>query len=329
MILKPFKGLWLHGVAAIWLWLLLFTVGCSSVASTVEKTSDQIGYQTQKIVRQISPFKSDLKPFLAVYRFENKALMAGKTFQPVFQEGIIRRLENKCGTVVALPAQQIDQLSALDALPRLPSGALDNFALAQMGRRIGLNAIAVGALNNINLTKEIQGVFSRETHYFIQVTIRLQVFDTATATKILDEIFDKEMEVDEMEYSSIQTNQKVNMAWLQDAFEQMIMKMANRLCEALFNLSWSGFVVGTEGNLIQLSSGSRVGLKPGLVLEVFDSSEIITGVNGQRYIVPGLKVGEVKVKTVFPDRSEAEPVSGDDIREGSILISPIFKPGTI
>jgi hypothetical protein len=319
MILNRFKGFWLHGLAAIWLWLLLFMVGCSSLASTVEKTSEKMGYQTQKIVRQISPFKSNLKRFLAVYRFENKALMAGKSFQPVFQEGIIRRLENECSTIVALPAEKIDQLSRLDTLPRLPSGALDNFALAQMGRQIGLNAIAVGALNNINLTKEIQGVFSKEAHYFIQVTIRLQVFDTETATKIFDEIFDRQMEIEEMDYTSVQTNQQVSMDWLHDAFEEMITKMANRLCDALFNLSWAGFVVGTEGNLIQLSSGSRVGLKPGLALDVFDSSEIITGVSGQRYIVPGLKIGEIKLKSVFPDRSEAEPVSGHDIPTGAIL----------
>ena len=319
MILKPFKGLGLYGILTIWLWLLLFGAGCSSLVSTVEKTSGTIGYQTQKIVRQMSPFKSDLKPFLAVYRFENKALMAGKTFQPVFQEGIIRRLENECGRIVALPAEKIDQLSELDKLPRLPSGVLDNFALAQIGRRIGLNAVAIGALNNINLTKEIQGVFSKEAHYFIQITIRLEVFDTATATKILDEIFDREMEIEEMEYSSIQANQEVSMTWLQEAFEEMITKMANRICDALLELSWSGFVVGTEGNLIQLSSGSRVGLKPGVALDVIDSSEIITGVNGQRYIIPGLKVGEVKVKTVFPDRSEAEPVSGHNIQKGAIL----------
>jgi len=319
MMLRPFKLLRLPGVATVWLWLLLFGVGCSSFASTVEKTSDNIGYQAQKIVRQISPFSSDLKLFLAVYRFENKALLAGKTFQPVFQEKIIGRLEKDCSATVAMPAEKIDQLSGLDTLPRLPSGALDNFALAQIGRRIGLNAIAVGALNNINLTKEIRGVFSKEALYFIQVTVRLEVFDSTTATKILDEIFDRQMEIDEMEYSSIQTNQEISMAWLQDAFEEMTAKMAKRICDALFDSSWTGFVIGTEGNLIQVSSGSLAGLKPGVVLDVLDSSKIISGVDGQRYIVPGLKIGEIKVKNVSPDRSEAELVSGHDIQEGSIL----------
>ncbi len=220
---------------------------------------------------------------------------------------------------MALPAEQINELSGFEALPRLSSGALDNFALAQIGRRIGLNAIATGALNNINLTQEIRGIMFRDAHYFIQVTIRVEVFDTATATKILDEIFTKELEIDEMEYASIQANQEIDPAWLQEAFQELIVKMGNRICEALFDLSWAAFVVGTDGNLVHLSAGQRAGLEPGIVLDAFDSSKIITGVNGQRYIVPGLKIGEVKVQTVYPDRSEAEAVLGDDIQEGSIL----------
>jgi hypothetical protein len=55
------------------------------------------------------------------------------------------------------------------------------------------------------------------------------------------------------------------------------------------------------------------------VFEVFDSSEIFDGSAGQRFFIPGLKIGEIKVTAVFADRAEAIKVSGDNIIEGSFI----------
>ena len=65
--------------------------------------------------------------------------------------------------------------------------------------------------------------------------------------------------------------------------------------------------------------GSEIGLKVGDVLEVYDSSRIIEGVGGQRFITPGLQIGEVEIVTTTKNTSETRLISGKDIIKGSTV----------
>ncbi|MEJ2657873.1 MAG: FlgT C-terminal domain-containing protein [Desulfobacterales bacterium] len=65
-----------------------------------------------------------------------------------------------------------------------------------------------------------------------------------------------------------------------------------------------------------INSGERSGLNSGDLFDVYDSNGIFEGAGGQRFFVPGLKTGEIKVTTVYPDAAEAILVSGHDIRAG-------------
>jgi hypothetical protein len=41
------------------------------------------------------------------------------------------------------------------------------------------------------------------------------------------------------------------------------------------------------------------------------------GIGGQRFFVPGLKIGEIEIVAITEDRLEAKLVSGKNIKKGS------------
>ncbi len=62
-----------------------------------------------------------------------------------------------------------------------------------------------------------------------------------------------------------------------------------------------------------------MGLESGDILEVYDSSRIMEGVGGQRFFIPGLKIGEIEIVSITEDRLEAKLISGEDIKKGSTV----------
>ena len=92
---------------------------------------------------------------------------------------------------------------------------------------------------------------------------------------------------------------------------------AKLVSEALYRQAWQSFIIAVAADKVILSADESTGLVPGDVLNVYDSSGIINGFGGQQFFVPGLKIGELRITAVYPNRSEAVVISGTDIKEGS------------
>jgi hypothetical protein len=205
----------------------------------------------------------------------------------------------------------------LTRVPRTESGWIDNLALAKTGRQLGLNAIVTGALITITPNKRKQGLWwLKDTHYFVQVRIATEVYDTETGAKLLDESFVHEVEVDEMDLESIQANSEMNSLIVNEAFGAIADKMGEKICGAIIFQPWKGFIASVDSNKIFLNFGENIGLKIGDLFDVFDSSIIFEGLEGHRFFKPGVKTGEIKITAVYPDTAEAILVSGHDIRPG-------------
>ena len=110
-----------------------------------------------------------------------------------------------------------------------------------------------------------------------------------------------------------------DLAQLNEAYDQILIDMGDRICEVVGIQNWHGYVTAIEGDKIFLSGGSRVGLKPGHKLEVFDGGRILEGIDGQRFISPGYKTAEIKIVEISDNQAEAVKVSGRGLKEGSIV----------
>jgi hypothetical protein len=294
------------------LFLLLGIVsitGCSTVSS-IEKS-------TKRMVRDFRAPDSDLKKRVGILLFENKTTLVNKDVEQKFIKDLSEIIASSCPNILLEKPGDPDYPDDLTRVPRTESGRIDNLALAKTGRQLGLNAIVTGALITITPNKRKQGLWwMKDTHYFVQVRIATEVYDTETGAKLLDESFVHEVEVDEMDLESVQADSEMNSLIVNEAFGAIADKMGEKICDAIVSQPWKGFIASVDSNKIFLNFGENIGLKIGDLFDVFDSSIIFEGLEGHRFFKPGVKTGEIKITAVYPDTAEAILVSGHDIRPG-------------
>ena len=83
---------------------------------------------------------------------------------------------------------------------------------------------------------------------------------------------------------------------------------------------WLAAVVSIEGGACVIKAGSAAGIETGDRFAVLDGRNMLTGLDGQRFIVPGIKIGELVVNRVTDNESRGAPESGELPPVGSILI---------
>ena len=303
--------LWFTGVSFVF-------VSCSTgYKDTVDKTKKTVTKTTQKLTRKIRFSDDDLQRMAAVIGFENRSLSRSKDFTLLFRKGIPEFLNNECDDVTAADSDDDENLKGFKELPKLPSGQVDNFALAIIGRELGLNAVVTGSLDDIGLMDELRGMVWKDTHHLIQILVSIEVYDTETGAKILDQSFSRKVEIEELDYELMQSEGKMILPDLNETLSDLIKEMGETICWAVEDQSWNGFIIAVDGDKIILSAGSRVGLESGDEFEVFDTSRIIEGLNGQRFFYHGQKTGEIRIIEVEPNKAKAVIVSDKGIKTGN------------
>ena len=94
---------------------------------------------------------------------------------------------------------------------------------------------------------------------------------------------------------------------------------ANAASLSLNQKVWTGRIVSLNTKEIIINAGSDVGLRPGVVLEVFRKGEYITSFNKQTYQLPGPKAGEIKIVSIQQHHSFAEPMKEGNFKPGQII----------
>jgi len=300
-------------------WMVFLLLGAAlvsgncSVRQTMERTR-------HKVARTLTLGGSHLKKKVGLFDFQNRSLRESRDFQKVFHKGLPAYLEKECTDIIVSAPGGAAGLAVLGEPPRLASGEVDNYALAVVGRRLGLNAIVVGSLEDIRVMDELRGIlWAKDTQHLIQVYIRVQVFDDATATKIMDRTFERRIQIDELEYNLISSSRSIKLPELNETLHNLLVDIGDNICWSIESLPWVGFLTRIDGQRYIISSGSGVGLKVGDILQVFDSSKTIKGVGGQRFFLPGPKIGEIKIVAVSENSAQAERLSGENIKAGSTV----------
>jgi len=297
--------------------LLLFGVifltlitGCSTV-TTIKKA-------TKGMIHNISAPDDNLTKKIGITLFENKTLSPDQQFDKNFVDYLAANIEEECSGILMMQPADAEHPDYLRKPPKEVSGRIDNLQLAITGRNLGLNAIVTGALISISSNQKKKGLlWFEDTYEYVQVQVAITVYDTETGAKILDENFIHEVEVEEFDFEELGKNSQANAIIFKEAFKQVASSTSEAVCDAVKFQPWRGFLTAVNGNKIIISSGNRVGLKQGDILEVYNISNVFQGAQGQRFFVPGLKTGEVEITAVSADKAEAVVVSGDKIKPGS------------
>lgn len=310
--MRSFKNIQLIIIAMFLLVAVLMVSGCSSF-STIKKT-------TKKIARDLKSPDGDMKKKIGIALFDNKTFCDNQRFEEFFFTNLVSTIKEACSDILLVRPGDAGCPAFLTDLPVQPTGQLDNLALVKAGRQIGLNAIVTGSLIDIKAVKEEHGfLWFKGVSNIVQMQMVVEVYDTETAAKLLDEIFSCEIEVNEQEFELIKSKKAEGIAGFKNAFMHIAGIAGEEICDTVAMQPWKGYVVSISGNRIIISSGRKSGLIAGDILEVYAGEKIIKGKDGRRFFVPGLKTGEIKITTVYSDKAAAVSISADDINEGCLV----------
>jgi hypothetical protein len=277
---------------------ITFVSGCTIFTGVSRKTKN--------ITRGFKERDEDMKKMIGMAPFNNRTRFSDPNLETNFSETLVEDIESSCSGVHILHSRAVGYPPFLGDLPKQGQGVIDNLELAKEGRPFGLNAILTIAFTGINDFEEEKGFWwFKDTHYFIRVQIRVEMYDTETGTKLLDEIINRDIEVELFDIELLKKQKRFDVFLLEEAYEYFASTIAEKVCDALIVQPWKGYIVSVAGNKIILSSGETSGLALEQVLEVFDSSEIIQGADGHRFFMPGPKTGEIKITAVYEDSAEA------------------------
>ncbi len=292
--------------------LVLSVSGCSPVSAVKQ--------QTRKVAEVITFSGGGYKKVVGIMPLENDSFIQKSDFETLFKDPFFDRLERICPEVIWLKPGDPDGPGPLDRAPRLASGGIDNLALARRGKALGLHAILLAGLLNVDAEQKEKGfLLFRDTHYYGRVQLNIAVYSTETGAKLLDEIVTLQREVDGAEYDAIASKDAAGVYELAEALEEIADTGAEMSCETLRETGWKGYVVNVEGERISFAPGREAGVRTGDIFEVFDSGEIIENRFGQRFLLPGKKTGEIRVTTVKNGKAEAEPLGEIYVKTGFVV----------
>jgi len=200
------------------------------------------------------------------------------------------------------PAALVDE--TLDAER---GGTLDNLAIAQTSRELGLSAVITGRLENITSVEREKGfwLFKKNQHYE-RIMIQVDVYEAETGAKLLSNAYLKEIKISDDEFQLLANGAVENSPAVMEAYQDLAEEIGDDVCEILNNTKWIGFVTRVDSDRVTLSSGSDVGLQPGTRLELYNSDRIFKNAKGDRYFVPGIKTGSIEITAANPHSARAK-----------------------
>lgn len=274
----------------------------------------------QKTIRDFSG-RSGYQKKVGIVALLNTSMFTGNQATIPLMSAFLERIESKASNAVLIVPGRGEVAPFLWNPPRIANGDLDQFALAGLARQEGMNVVVSPLLMDIRVRSRDTGFWIfKDVAYSLQVQTAASIFDAITGARLEVDILTEEVEIDEDQARIIRNGQEVIVEDLPEVVQKMGQKLAERMGAAINESRWLTSVVSIEGDACMLTVGSEVGIETGDRFTVLDGSGVLTGLEGQRFIVPGPKIGEISINQVMDQESSGTSESGKVPPAGSILI---------
>lgn len=294
--------------------LAMGAAGCSPVA-TVKR-------QSRNLARALPFTGGELRKRVVVVPFENRTFLSGSDLDQLVFEPFTVFLRDECPDLIWITPGDPDYPAEMNRLPRLITGAIDSLALAETGRRLGFNAVVTGSFDRMEAEEKEKGLIFEETYYAGTVILNPVIYNMVTGAKLMDDIVARRGEIDGAAFDAIRQQQSAGIMAMSEMMGKAAEKAGNRVCTAVKRLPWQAYVTAVEEGKIILSHGRETGVQPGDVLSVYDIGGVIGREEGQKFILPGQKTGEIEVTEVFAGKAEASPRGEFTIEPGYSVRKP-------
>ena len=301
-----------RGCKKIGLLLVFLLAGCG-IASSYRPAE-------QKTIRDFSG-SGKYRKVVGVLALSNATLFRSQQVASPFMDAFLSSLESNTSDALLMVPGTVDVPPFLWNPPLIANRDIDAFSLSGLARQAGVNAVVSPVLMDIRLRTRNTGFwFFKDVAYSLQVQTAATVYDAATGARLSLRIMTDDVEIDPDQAGIIRNGKEIEVAELVELAGEMGDALGERVGDAIEDSPWVSAVVSIEGQSCVIAAGSEVGVEVGDGFNVLDGRVIMTGLDGQRYTVPGPKIGEITISRVSPRQSFGEPESGETPPAGSIVI---------
>lgn len=209
-----------------------------------------------------------------------------------------------------------------EAIELLKSNTID--VAATRWRTDGFQGIATAALLDVRLVTKKTGLFwFRKDRYFVKFEVVLDLYDTHSGAKLVNEIAEMSLKISQEDYEALQSGTVLHISELDESLADLGNEFGEAAGEALRKHPWQTSIISTDAERIVLAAGRSAGLQVGDRLVVYGGNRLITGESG-KYVLPGTKIAVVDIKQVEEHRSNAVVLQDGSVQAGDIAM-PVGK----
>lgn len=292
--------------------VLLLFLGCGIASSY--RTADL------KTIRDF-PAGIDYRKRVGVMALVNTTFFTSEQVAAPFMTAFLSGVASTASDAALVVPGTADVPSFLWDPPRIANGEIDVFSLSGLARQAGMNAVVSPLLMDIRVRSRDTGFwFFKDIAYTLQIQTAAAIYDVITGARLDIGILTDEIDIDEQDAAIIRNGQEIQVLDLIDVAEEMGQELGRRMGDAIHEAKWLASVVAIEDDRCVMMAGSDAGIAAGDRFAVMDGSAVLTGLDGQRYIVPGTQTASITISRVAPRISLGAPESGALPPIGSILV---------
>ena len=308
----------IHRQALLPLFLLLIAwaaAGCSLYSDIRDATRDTSLWEEN--------VGSHLTKQVVLTPLQNRTAQQTAGHPAAFSRALGSALAGECArTRLILPGDP-DFPAGLTPLPETRPGLTDSQTIAEIGRRLGINAIVTATVFDLSGKTERRGIlWFRDSKSFAQFNVGVAVFDMETGAKVLDETYEDEIEIDPFDLEALEAGQSIENPELEETLKEAAEELAEAACDRIADLPWKGFLLSAN-DPVQISAGKNAGISVGDRFDVYAPGKEMEGLDGQRFFLPGRKIGLVKVVSVMRNRATVRVVSAEEPLASGYAVLPV------
>ncbi len=195
-------------------------------------------------------------------------------------------------------------------------------SLAAEGARMqGYHYLLQAGLWGASPIKEKKGLWMfRKERGYVNLVVALDVYDTFTGAKIVSEVTDETVRISMDEYEALMAGVQGTIAEVDEAAADHGEVLGELAADRMADGRWMASVIAVDGQGVMLAAGRTAGLKAGDRLSLYEGRRVLAGQNGERFIAPGYKLGDIRIATVEETTARATLEEPADIQTGDIAL---------
>jgi hypothetical protein len=291
------------------LWFLAFSLsgtGCSATRSNDRKEAILESSAADLETDQESTGKVALKKRIMVLPLVDKAGF-GKANSSEIGSEIVKRFEASNALTVYLP-QRVAVWPLQGPLTRL--GIICCPALIKKGAESGMQALVTGVIDINESGVKRKGIWPfRKSFNVYEASMVINVVDVLNGTLLLTKRDSEQLLVDKDE--APQNKKTLFEQVMKETFQPVIERLTSTVIEKIEQKPWAASIVAVDDESVTINAGKDIGVRVGLLFDVFAKGPKINTYSGNSYYLLGKKVGTVKVTSIMETCSLATPSSGE------------------